>query len=114
MLNLVVIKTSDPDELVKTYKAFGLTFDYHRHGNGPMHYANETNGITLEIYPLPKNKTEPDNTLRLGFKIKDLDSKIKNLEKLGIKIISTPAQTEWGYSAIIADQDGRKIELTQE
>ena len=114
MLNLVVIKTKDPDELVKTYQAFGLTFDYHRHGNGPMHYANETNGITLEIYPLPKNKTEADNTLRLGFKIKDLDSKIKNLEKLGVKIITNPTQTEWGYSAIIADHDGRKIELTQE
>lgn len=114
MLNLVVIKTKDPNELVKTYEAFGLTFDYHKHGNGPMHYANQTNGVTLEIYPLPKTIVEADNTLRLGFNVKALDLKIKKLEELGVKIISNPSQTEWGYSALVSDQDGRKIELTQE
>lgn len=114
MLNLVVIKTKEPDELVKTYQEIGLNFEYHRHGKGPMHYANETNGLTLEIYPLPKSKSEADNTLRLGFKVKELDLKIKNLEKIGLKIVSPPTQKECGYSAVIADQDGRKIELIEE
>ena len=114
MLNLVVIKTKEPNELVKTYQEIGLEFEYHRHGKGPMHYANETNGLTLEIYPLPKIKTEADNTLRLGFKVKELDLKVKKLENLGLKVISPPTQKKWGYSAVIKDQDGRKIELTEE
>jgi len=53
--NLLVIRSATPTALAKWYTRFGLTFDHHRNGRGPMHYAAEVNDVTLEIYPLRKS-----------------------------------------------------------
>jgi lactoylglutathione lyase len=49
----------------------------------------------------------------LGFVVENLDKLIQILKVKGIKIISDPTKTEWGYSAVVEDIDGRKIELTE-
>jgi len=67
--------------------------------------------VVFEIYPLTKEGVKPDDTLRLGFTIDDLDAVIGKLKNSGRKIIKDPALTEWGYVSIIEDLDGRKIEL---
>ncbi|MDR6568843.1 hypothetical protein SAMN05660461_5514 [Chitinophaga ginsengisegetis] len=110
-LNLLVIKTSQLAEHAAFYAKLGFQFDYHRHGTGPYHYASINGNIVLEIYPLPKGITVADNTTRLGFKIADLDNLIKELPEENI--LTAPALTAWGYTAIIQDPDGRKIELVQ-
>jgi lactoylglutathione lyase len=113
MINLIVIKTDKLQEQAVLYTALGITFDYHKHGNGPYHYASTQGTPVLEIYPLPKGVTIPDNTTRLGFTVKNLDSLIQDLRLKDIKIITEPARTEWGYTAVIQDLDGRKIELNE-
>ncbi|MEZ2440420.1 VOC family protein [Chitinophaga sp. RCC_12] len=113
-LNLIVIKTDKLQEQSEFYSDLGFQFDYHRHGNGPYHYASIGGNAVLEIYPLPKGVITPDHTTRLGFIVENLNLTIQHLTHKGIKIISEPAQTEWGYTAIVQDFDGRKIELTEE
>ena len=110
-LSLVVIKTNQLEKLVEFYSRFGLAFDYHRHGDGPFHYTTQMGVTYLEIYPLPKSQTVADKTTRLGITVKNLDGLVKLLRENGVKIISEPAQTEFGYNAIVEDPDGRKIEL---
>jgi len=110
-IHLIVIKTNDPASLSGFYTTLGFQFHYHRHGNGPFHYASVGTGVLLEIYPLPKGITVADNTTRLGFTVASLDDIIKALPE--DTVITAPASTEWGYSAIIQDPDGRKIELLQ-
>ncbi len=110
-LNLLVIRTENPKLLKSQYELLGFDFDYHRHGNGPFHYACEQNGFVFEIYPFTKSMTKADNSLRLGFEIKDLKTKILELSNTDWKILSEPKQTESGLNAIIQDLDGRKIEL---
>jgi predicted enzyme related to lactoylglutathione lyase len=112
-INLVVLKTSMPDDLAKFYGQFGIKFENHRHGNGPLHYAAQLNELVFEIYPLPKDKQKADDTLRLGFTVDNLDEIIKRLKSSGGKIIKEPGVTEWGYISIIEDIDGRKIELKE-
>ncbi len=112
-LNLLVIKTSQPDDLAKQYQLLGLKFDYHKHANGPYHYAGTIDDTTFEIYPLPKSKTESDNTTRLGFEINQLQELISKITESNWKIISQPTKSEFGYTAIIEDLDGRKIELKE-
>lgn len=112
-INLVVIKTDKLQEQSEFYSRLGFKFEYHKHGNGPYHYASFGSGAVLEIYPLPKGVTEPDNTTRLGFSVKNLDVLIKDLESHGIRIVTAPVKMEWGYSAVVQDCDGRKIELTE-
>ena len=110
-LNLLVIRTSNPEILKEQYEKLGFEFDYHQHGNGPFHYASENNGFVFEIYPLTRSMEKADNSLRLGFDIQELKMKIKNLKNSNWKILSEPKKTEWGLTAIIQDLDGRKIEL---
>lgn len=112
-INLLVIRTNQPEFLAAFYKLLGMEFQYHQHGNGPFHYAADLNGFVFEIYPLLKNQQEVDNSLRLGFTVPKLDELILQLKKKNIKIVQEPTQIKWGYTAIIKDLDGRKIELKE-
>jgi len=111
-INLIVVKTLRPTALAAFYACLGIRFEYHQHGNGPLHYAAEINGIVFEIYPLPSGTTT-DTTLRLGFTVDDLNKSIEKIKSFGAKIVKEPASGEWGYAAVIEDPDGRKIELTE-
>ncbi|MEZ4772333.1 MAG: glyoxalase/bleomycin resistance/extradiol dioxygenase family protein [Bacteroidia bacterium] len=110
-LNLLVIRTSDPKKLKKQYELLGFTFSYHQHGKGSFHYSAENDGLVFEIYPLTKSMEKADNSVRLGFEIKNLDLKIQELENSNWKIESGMSDTEWGQIAVVQDLDGRKIEL---
>jgi len=112
-INLLVIRTRDIKLLSKFYTDLGLEFTYHQHGNGPFHYSTEMGDLVFEIYPLLKSQTEPDNSLRLGFDVENLDELINKLKTNNVIITQEPIQTDWGYMAIIKDLDGRKVELKQ-
>ena len=110
-INLLVIRTENPELLKNQYEKLGFEFDYHKHGKGPYHYASEKNGFVFEIYPLTKSMIKADGNLRLGFDISDLSSIIDRLKDTDWIIKSDIRETEWGIIAIIQDLDGRKIEL---
>lgn len=110
-INLLVIRTENPETLKSQYELLGFKFDYHRHGKGPFHYACEKDGFVFEIYPLTKSMTKADNSLRIGFDIENLEIVYEKIKESNWKIISEISQTEWGEMAIIQDLDGRKIEL---
>jgi predicted enzyme related to lactoylglutathione lyase len=108
-LNLIVLRSDIPKALSEWYAHFGLTFEYHRHGKGPLHYSAEMNGLTLEIYPLKRSQTAPDLNLRLGFEVENLDALFAQIAD----VISPPKKSEWGYRAVVADPEGRRVELVE-
>lgn len=110
-LNLLVIRTQNPELLKTQYEKLGFEFEHHQHGNGPLHFASEKDDFVLEIYPLTKSMEKADHSLRLGFETANLQGKIDELKATNWKIISEPTKTGWGLVAIIQDLDGRKIEL---
>lgn len=110
-IRLIVIRTANPAALAAFYSLFGVTFDYHQHGNSPFHYGGNIGPTLLEIYPLTKNQTESDKYLRLGFGINNFDDTIVRLKAEQVTFDSEPAKTEFGFMAVIVDPDGRKIEL---
>lgn len=110
-IRLLVLRTGDAKQLVEFYGLFGFTFEYHKHGNSPYHYSASIGQTVLEIYPLAKGQTEADKNLRLGFSIENFDSVIEQLKPLEVPFSMEPTQTEFGYMAVVADPDGRKIEL---
>lgn len=109
-IRLLVLRTNDQKRLVAFYSLLGLKFDYHKHGNSPMHYSAEIGSLVLEIYPLAKNQTEPDINMRLGFAIDNFEGTLKLLTDNGMSY-SEPLQTDFGFLIIVSDPDGRKIEL---
>ena len=110
-IRLLVLRTSDTKRLADFYSLFGLTFDYHKHGNSPFHYSATIGQTVLEIYPLTKSQTEADKNLRLGFGIDKFDQTISKLKELNVTFFLEPTQTDFGFMAIISDLDERKIEL---
>lgn len=113
VLQLLVIKTSLPDQLAAFYTQLGIEFEYHRHGNGPFHYASKEGMPVMEIYPLPAGVAAPDNTTRLGFGVAQLEELISRLKQQHVTVLTMPVKTDWGYRAVVQDPDGRKVELTE-
>jgi lactoylglutathione lyase len=110
-IRLIVIRTSDAKRLSEFYSLFGLSIDYHKHGNSPYHYSTIIGQTVLEIYPLTKSQSEADRSLRLGLAIDHFDKTIQALKEQQIIFVAEPAQTDFGFMTIIEDPDGRKIEL---
>lgn len=54
LMQTFVIKTPDINQAVAFFTQLGLTFVQEKHGDGPVHYACERNGIVFEIYPSTK------------------------------------------------------------
>ena len=110
-IKLLVLRTSDPKRLADFYNLLGLTFDYHKHGNSPYHYSASVGPTTLEIYPLTKTQTEPDQNLRIGFSIDNFLHTVEKLKEAKIQFSSEPMDSDFGFMAVVSDPDGRKIEL---
>lgn len=113
-LNLVVIRSAQAAGLAEFYSLLGLQWEYHRHGSGPWHYSAKCAGLLLEIYPLKEDTDEVDTSLRLGFRVEDLDDLLSKLQKSGITIKVPAKQGSWGYRAVVEDVEGRRLELVEQ
>lgn len=111
-LNLIVIRSIEPSRTVQFYKMLDMDFQEEQHGSGPVHWAADSDGVVLEIYPA-KSVEEVDATTRLGFVVKDAASVLNTLRLSDIEIISDLKQTKWGLRAVVRDSDGRSVELVQ-
>ena len=60
---------------------------------------------------MAKEQEQPDITLRLGLAVDAFDEIIDRLNSLNTTFHQLPTSTEWGLMAVIADPEGRKIEL---
>ena len=92
----------------------GLSFEYHSHGKSPMHYSAKLGGAILEIYPLLSRQATSDKSLRIGFGVPNFKSVIESLKAAGVEFVREPADTQWGYMAVIKDSDERQVELYSE
>lgn len=110
-LNLVVIRAGCADRAATFYQTLGLQFTKHAHGNGPQHYSSELHGCMFEIYPLAPNQM-PTTSVRLGFRVDNLDELVGRLAALGATIRTPPQDSPWGRRAVVQDWDGHTVELT--
>ncbi len=110
-LKLLVIRTAQPAQVADFYRLLGFVFVYHQHGTSPYHYSAVLGKGILEIYPLANSQTMPDQHLRLGFQLDDFDATLEKLQANNITFVSPPQQTPFGLMAVVADPDGRKVEL---
>lgn len=108
--NLLVVRSPDIHRAVTFYKAIGMTFDLHSHGNGPQHYACEVDNFVFEIYP-EKNGKHTTAT-RFGFRVDSVDIALQQLASLQVDIVSAASDSEWGRRAVVRDLDGHTVELT--
>jgi lactoylglutathione lyase len=111
-LNLVVLRSPDIERAVQFYRSLGLSFEQHRHGNGPEHYAAEMGNMVFEIYPR-RNEGDNTNAVRIGFRVQSLEKIIAAAQEAGGQIVSAPQVSEWGRRAVLDDPDGHRVELIE-
>lgn len=111
-ISLIVLKSKDIEKLKDFYQLLGLDFIKEKHGKGAEHYACQIGNIVFELYPLKAEK-EADTTTRLGFEVEDLENTVNVLQAQEYQIVSPAKTTEFGYSAVVKDSEGRSVELYQ-
>lgn len=112
MLNLIVLKVKDIELTAQFYAALGIQFQAEQHGTGPVHYSAMLGDTVLEIYPAGSDADVTTN-IRLGFTVQCLRQTIELLKRLSIHIKAEPKQTSWGFRAVVTNNDGHVIELTE-
>lgn len=56
-----VLKTADPERLLRFFGEFGLEFVAEQHGDGPEHWsATAPSGAVFEVYPKPIKRRRGD------------------------------------------------------
>jgi predicted enzyme related to lactoylglutathione lyase len=110
-LRLLVVKTRHLDRTRTFYQTIGIQFVEERHGDGPVHYAGQASGTTIEVYPWPEDGPAPDASVRLGFNVTDIGRVLESLRGLGTPVVTDTRMTPWGYRAVVRDPDGRAVEL---
>jgi len=92
--NLVVLRAQDLDRASTFYRALGLEFVRHAHGNGPVHLASEMKDQIFEIYPLVDD-CPPTSSARIGFSVSSVDDTYSALLAAGGKSVSSPKDSPW-------------------
>lgn len=106
-LNLLVLRSADIDAARRFYECFGMTFERHRHGDGPEHFGAEGPAGVFEIYPAGANG--PD-CAGLGFAAQDLAATSDRLRAAGFEPGDITEQP-WGTTFVVRDPDGRRVEV---
>jgi lactoylglutathione lyase len=112
-LNLVVLRAPDIEEAQRFYSLLGFSFTKHAHGSGPAHYAAESGSQVFEIYP-QTNAEDSTKSVRIGFKVREVDAVVARLVSGGARIISPVKDSSWGRRAVLADPIGHKLELVED
>jgi len=103
-ISLLVIRCKNIEKNKIFYESLGLLFQKEKHGDGLEHYSCEDNHVVFELYS--NAGVSPNDNVRLGFKVKNLDEIIKNLE------IDSSYEFSGKRVYIVVDPDGRKVELS--
>jgi lactoylglutathione lyase len=111
-INLLVLRCNDVARTRAFYECFGLEFDEHRHGDGPLHSGTmDGMGLILELYPASEKNPSDRTGLGLG---------TPNLEKISAALRAKgfePGRVEakpWGKTFVVCDPDGRRVEVKYE
>jgi predicted enzyme related to lactoylglutathione lyase len=111
-LSLIVIRAENPQNLARFYEILGLSFLAEKHGDGPIHYAADLNGVVFEIYPRSA-KSGDTSDMRLGFGVDDVDAVWQQALIAGAKGLTPPEPSPWGYRAVLKDPEGHVVELSE-
>jgi catechol 2,3-dioxygenase-like lactoylglutathione lyase family enzyme len=111
-VNLLVLRCKDIEVTRRFYEQLGLSFVEEKHGTRPQHYAWESGGFVLELYPAAEGQA-PDN-VRIGFStplLADLSGNLRHSSDMNI--VKQPYAVADRLVMLLEDPDGRKVELSQ-
>ena len=104
------------EAMLEFYRRLGVSFTQEQHGGGPVHHSCDLGGTVLEIYPGSEGSA-PDRraggATMLGFRVPSVDTVLEALAPVGAPIVTPPKDLQSGRRAVVADPDGRAVEISQ-
>ena len=110
-LSLVVLRSSDIGRAAHFFGLLGIRFESEKHGSGPEHFAARLGPTVLEIYP--QGSETASVGMRLGFRVASVDAVVETVLREGGEVLMPPRHGPWGYRAVLADPDGRQVEISE-
>jgi len=109
-LSLIVLRSPDVERTAAFYALLGIHFEREQHG-GPEHLAAQLGSAVLEIY---LQSVGADSAgVRLGFRVASVAEVVEAVRRAGGAVLSPPRLTAWGNRAVLADPDGRRVEVSE-
>lgn len=114
MANMNILLCSEKMEFVKLfYEAIGVTCVQEKHCGGPTHFAFQDSFSAIEIYP-PRSYGSASIVFR--FNVENVDASMNAVaDKFSLTdlVIESARDLKTGRKAVLADPDGRVVELFQ-
>jgi lactoylglutathione lyase len=113
----LVLFSAAMDETVAFYRAMGLEMEEEDHGEGPVHFATEVDGVHFAVF----GATEPGHapawqhagSVFAGFYVASLVDTVAAVRARGALVLVEHQIRPWGCRAVVADPDGRPVEINQ-
>jgi lactoylglutathione lyase len=113
----IVVFTEHLEQTVTFYRALGFPLDDEDHGDGFVHAAGEMGDVHVAVFPA----AAPGSTAGwrtagstfVGLWVPSLEAATSALEPLGATVLQDHQDREWGCRIVVADPDGRAVELNQ-
>ncbi len=113
----VVIMTGDVERCVEFYRALGVPREHEDHGDGKLHAAADIGGVHFAVVPATGSGRSPgyreSGSTFVGFWVPSLEEAGTVLVTLGADVVLEHEVCEWGCRLVVADPDGRPIEVNQ-
>jgi catechol 2,3-dioxygenase-like lactoylglutathione lyase family enzyme len=118
-VNAIILWSGEPARVAAFYRLLGVPLEDEDHGDGHVHQACELGAVHIAVYGAEGKGRVPGRREGgghlVGFRVPSLDAVVAALQKAGeYRELVARQVMDWGTRIVIADPDGRSVELTQE
>ena len=116
-IDALVLSTARLQQTGAFYRALGVPLEEERHEEGPLHWACDLGGAHFAIYETAEPGDAPGRGLGgstlFGLRVASLEDAFAAAAAAGGTVLVPPQDVPWGRRAVVADPDGRPVELNQ-
>jgi predicted enzyme related to lactoylglutathione lyase len=115
----LVLYASDLAHTSAFYEALGMTLEPEQHDGGLPHAVTHAFGPHFAIHQAGTGTGATATPWRsaastfFGFYVDDLDAVVSTLTEAGAPVVTGHQQRAWGCRYVLADPDGRPVEINQ-